>query len=466
MLEIKTRKQLSEEAFRLAESFNLVQYQHQTYIPVDFETGVPDPSAPPNRTVWLPLSQADIAELAKSQFSTLFSSDTELRNFEFMVGNSSKAVRWARPVLLIKTVDGLRVLNEDGELEDVTGEFIPNCLLPTLNQDQEAKDEIYRIISEWLDSEEEAQSLLHHMATILSPAYSPVRYVLLIGNGRNGKSLLLEMLIHLIGDHNTSAVSRQIMAKQDSTVAELNGKLLNVVMDGESEFLKASGWEKSLIAGEKVPVRLLYKSTVTPTSSNCLFIEGLQKEPKTTDKSSALQKRITRFWFPNTYKLDHKFRRKMLSEEMLGAFLGLLIDYFVKEEEVYEKLAPTAKSKLMQLEFMHTNSLALQFIEWYENTDALGMSALIGENSDQLVQSFISWRVKEGDLTSWAAPDVLAQFRPFINTDRNKTVRVNGKPRKIRVITGFTEELLEFLDSMGGEEDAGAEDPGPAVVEN
>src|SRR5690606_31475051 len=111
--------------------------------------------------------------------------------------------------LLVKTEAGLKRLTTDGTLEDPTGAFVPNTLTPMLNEDSAAKKKILRTVAEWVDGEEEANSLLHHLATALAPGWSAVKYVLLLGEGRNGKSVLMKMLQKLLAMENVSHVTRQ-----------------------------------------------------------------------------------------------------------------------------------------------------------------------------------------------------------------------------------------------------------------
>jgi hypothetical protein len=261
------------------------------------------------------------------------------------------------------------------------------------------------------------------------------------------------MLQAVMGKENASSVTRQQISEMSPVVTDLNGKLLNLVFDGQATYLKDSGAEKTLIAGEPFPIRRLYESTPTTVQTSALFVEGLQHEPKSKDKSPALQKRLVRFHFPNVYPMDRAFEKLMLSEERLGAFLSLLIDHFVKEEDLAEMLAPTSKAMELQLEHMYVNSTALQFMRWYEETDMLGVNSLMGCQISELVQKFQSWRLKENDLGTWAEPDVLALFAPLINTER-KSVRIDNKPRKIRVVTSLKAEARAFLESLEGAEDA------------
>lgn len=455
-LELKNKQVLAGEAFKMSQSYNLVRYREVTYIPADYETHDVLNHVEPERTIWLPTDRGFIQRFAAAQFDTLFANDGELRSFEFMVAQTATHVDQVATSLLVRTPDGLKVLDEDGQLVEPDGVFRPNTVVPMLNEDVAVKDRVFSLIAEWVDSEEEAHSLLHHLATSLAPGYAAVKYVLLLGGGRNGKSLLLKMAAALFGRHNVSNVTRQDMSEGTTAVLELNGKLLNIVFDGQKTYLKDSGREKSLIAGEPVPIKKLYESAPVIVHSNALFIEGLQEEPKSGDKSSALQKRLVRFMFPNVYPLNIPFEKEMLREENLGAFLSLLIDHYVKEDEVHEKLAPTAKAMELQLEHMYVNSVALQFLKWLEENDAEGVTGVLGSPLTELVPKFQSWRIKENDLGTWAEPDVLALFTPLITTER-KSVRIDGSPRKVRVATSLKDEARAFIESLKGHEDDGTD---------
>lgn len=450
MLDLKTKKELATDAFSLAQSFELVHYKGVTYRPLDYETGEFDPIPPRARTMWESLTRQQIQRWAASQFNTLFGTDGELSSFDFMVAQNARAEDRLVDSLLVRTDSGLCMLDHHGGLVDPPGHFIPNTVLPKLNPDAAKMEELRDVLTEWVGGdEEEMVSLLRHLATALAPGYSAVKYVLLLGEGRNGKGTLLKMLKALLGDQNVSSVTRQQIAERSPVITDLNGKLLNLVFDGQAEYLKDSGLEKTLVAGEPVAIRKLYESSPTVVQTNALFVEGLNKEPKSNDKSSALQKRLVRFHFPNVYALNPAFEKKMLSEEMLGAFLSLLIENFVTADELAEKLKPTSKAVELQLEHMYTNSLGLQFLKYVEENDALGVEGLLGTPMTDMVQQFQSWRVKENDISTWAEPDVMHQFSSLLDTER-KTKRINGQPRKVRIITGMKAEARAFIDSLKG----------------
>lgn len=449
MLELKAKTNLALAAQALASSFELVQNSTTTFIPAHWATEEVRPLPPPEERIWLPMTRKEKMRLGNQVSGILFSSDSELSSFDFML--KQYAIDEDKPPtkVFIRTPDGLRVLDEQGALVEPTGEFIANCLKPVLNDDELAKKEVFYTISEWLDSEEEAHSLLYHLATALAPGYSAVKYVLLIGKGRNGKSVLLTMMVDTFGAENISNITRQVIAEEKATVTELNNKLLNVVFDGKMEYVKDSGLEKTLIAGEPGYIRLLYESSTTKVQTNALFVEALNKEPKSRDKSSALQKRLVRFQFPNTYADDKSFEKKMRSPEMLGAFLALLVDHYVHPDELATKLTPTKGALNLQVNQMWANSPMFQFITHLLSTDPTWRDKLVGTTADALVGSFMAWRVQEG-YESYSSADVLMMIGDSFDLGW-KSKRVNGKVAKVKTIVGLrpeTQSLLEQQDEL------------------
>lgn len=101
---------------------------------------------------------------------------------------------------------------------------------------------------------------------------------------------------------------------------------------------------------------------------------------------------------------------------------------------------------------MYTNSIGLQYLKHLEETDALGVTDLLGKPLSDIVPGFQSWRVKESDLGTWSEPDVIQLFVPLLNSER-KSVRIDGKVKKVRVVTSLKAETLAFIKSLEGNPD-------------
>ena len=453
MLELSSKATLARAARTVAESYELVQHGSHTFIPCHWLTEAIGP-LPAAERIWQPLTRNDKRRLANQTQNILFATDSELTNFDLMLRQFAIEDESVIQHLLVRTEDGLKMLDETGTLVEPTGQFCPNVLKPVLNTDEAAKAEVFDVIKGWLNSEEEAHSLLHHLATALCPGWSAVKYVLLIGDGRNGKSVLLSMLQDLFGASNVSNVTRQQIAERLPVCVELNNKLLNIIFDGEMAYIKDSSMEKTLIAGEPGSVRLLYENGNTRVQTNALFLEALNSEPKTRDKSGALQKRLSRFWFPNTYPIDMAFEKRVRSDELLGAFLSLLLDHFVTKYELADKLKQTSGSSALQVEQNLLNSPLHQFVSYLVSSDAswndrLRQPVMV----DPLVDSFMAWRVDEG-FTEFSTADVKRLFKEGFSTDW-KTVREAGKVVKKQRLLEPKPEILALLNQLkGADEDA------------
>ena len=453
MLELSSKATLARAARTVAESYELVQHGSHTFIPCHWLTEAIGP-LPASERIWQPFIRNDKRRLANQTQNILFATDSELTNFDLMLHQFAIEDESVIQHLLVRTEDGLKMLDETGTLVEPTGQFCPNVLKPVLNTDEAAKAGVFDVIKGWLNSEEEAHSLLHHLATALCPGWSAVKYVLLIGDGRNGKSVLLSMLQDLFGASNVSNVTRQQIAERLPVCVELNNKLLNIIFDGEMAYIKDSSMEKTLIAGEPGYVRLLYENGNTRVQTNALFLEALNSEPKTRDKSGALQKRLSRFWFPNTYPIDMAFEKRMRSDELLGAFLSLLLDHFVTKYELADKLKQTSGSSALQVEQNLLNSPLHQFVSYLVSSDAswndrLRQPVMV----DPLVDSFMAWRVDEG-FTEFSTADVKRLFKEGFSTDW-KTVREAGKVVKKQRLLEPKPEILALLNQLkGADEDA------------
>lgn len=462
-LELKAKQAQATAAHALAASFELVLHHSDIFIPAHWLTEAVEPLPASEERIWLPLSRRDQLRLANVKSNILFASDAELSNFSYMLRQYAEEDLSQPRALFIRTTEGLRVLQEDGTLQATDGTFLPNFIRPVLNESTEAKQEVLDVIANWLDSEEEAHSLLSHLATSLAPGWSAVKYVLLLGDGRNGKSVLLSMLTDLFGSDNVSNITRQQMAEQLPVCVELNNKLLNVVFDGQMDYIRDSGLEKTLIAGEPGYIRKLYESSTTRVQTNALFVEALNREPKSRDKSSALQKRLVRFWFPKVFPRDLAFEKHMRSQEMLGAFLALLIDHYVQEDEAASKLVQSAGAQELQLNQMWLNSPVFQFIEHLVSTDPKWFDNWVGADIDPLVSSFMAWRIQEG-FSEFSSADTVGMFKESFEMDW-KTTRENGKFLRKRRITAVKPETQALLNQLMEIPEDGT-DPEPPLVED
>ena len=431
------------------------------YVARDYETG--DDSPAPDRTIWSALDTEALMDLARGM-DMLFSTPQEFASYRYMLMQQADRVNNAEHSVLVKYDGGLAKLTDMGIQPHTVGTFVPNYIPYTIiakeSPDYKYVEELLKVMTDWLGSELQARSLLHHLSTALQPGWSAVKYLLLLGEGRNGKGTLLKMLRKLFGKPNISGVQRQQMAAQRPILRDLNGKLINIVMDGPMQYIPESGPEKTIVAGETLTIELKYENEPFDVQTNALFVEALNKEPKARDKSTALQARLVRFEFPNKYEDDLNFLAWMQSDKMISALLTLLWEHWVGEDELASKLKQTEESRNLQVTHIMGTSPVLAFLEELARKDMKIIEQLrSGEyRADNLVDALQPWMHNQGygDRTITDIKELLGEH--FLIT---KTVkREAGKPVTRHLITGLkapTVRALEMIES--------SDDPDREVLE-
>jgi len=182
--------------------------------------------------------------------------------------------------------------------------------------------------------------------------------------------------------------------------------------------------------------------------TTALFLEGLNNEPKTSDHSPALQRRLVRYHFPKKYVLDRSYEKKMLSRESLSALVKLILEHWVMEGVDQERLTNTVASSRLQLEHQWATSPLLQFLEYLAAQDANELKTAIKPNTpvDVLVASYRPWLGANG-YKSFDDGYIRQSIDENFTTTR-KTVRIQGKPSTRRVIVGLKDTAQALVDAL------------------
>jgi putative DNA primase/helicase len=151
------------------------------------------------------------------------------------------------------------------------------------------------------------------------------KVLLLFGTGANGKSVLFEILMALLGTQNVANYSLQsLTAENGNSRAMLVNKLLNYAseINGKLE----SNIFKLLISGEPVEARLLYKNTQT-ISDYARFMFNCNELPKEVENTNAFFRRFIILPFRVTIppnKQDKELSKRIIESELSGVFNWVL----------------------------------------------------------------------------------------------------------------------------------------------
>ena len=170
------------------------------------------------------------------------------------------------------------------------------------------------------DRNEKTIAVLELMGYTLMSHARHERFVMLIGPGANGKSVLLSVLEKLLGSENVAGVQPANFDNRFQR-AHLHEKLANIVTELKQGEVIADAELKAITSGEPATVEHKHKDPfVMRPFSTCWF--GTNHMPHTRDFSDALFRRATILQFNRTFSDEEQ--DPLLKEKLLTELPGIL----------------------------------------------------------------------------------------------------------------------------------------------
>lgn len=148
--------------------------------------------------------------------------------------------------------------------------------------------------------------------------------LILFGDGANGKSVIFQTIVGLLGAENVSnyGVSALINGQEKKkNIASINGKRLNYCSElGAKGYIKDTDTLKALISGEPMEARALYGNNFTAYDIP-LFMSNTNKLPKFMDYSHGMKRRIT--VLPFKVQIPPEKRNPNLATELTSEYAGI-----------------------------------------------------------------------------------------------------------------------------------------------
>jgi len=180
-----------------------------------------------------------------------------------------------------------------------------------------------QFLQEIFDGDEDCikkmQVLLEMMGYTLLTTCKYERFIILVGNGANGKSVMLSILTALIGERYISAITPSQFSNRFQ-LAHLAGKMANIVTEISQGTDIEDGRLKAIVSGETITAEHKHK---TPFEfrpyATCWF--GTNHMPSTTDYSNAIFRRAIILSFNR--KFEGKDCDPNLTEKLLNELSGI-----------------------------------------------------------------------------------------------------------------------------------------------
>ena len=199
-----------------------------------------------------------------------------------------------------------------------------------------------------------------------------------LGNGENGKSVLLDYLSSLVGKNNISHIPLQLLADDKFAMAKLDGKLANVFADLEKNELRHTGCIKVISSGEPIFAQNKGKEgfDLLPI---CKLIFSTNKFPKVFDQTQGFFRR----WI--IIKWNRNFEN---DPDRIDKLKESLIDNQDEKNLVFSSLMQIARQLKIKGKFTHTpNWKTIQKL-WNQNADP------VSDFIENCIIDSTSWKTK------------------------------------------------------------------------
>jgi len=253
----------------------------------------------------------------------------------------------------------------DGSFQPHSKEYLWTIQHP-VEYDPEAEcPAILEFLHDVLDADS-VEFLIEWIAHMMLPHSDTDRMVFLYGLGGNGKGVLINIIINLIGVLNISNMSLNDLEKDQFSRAHLYGKLSNICGDIDNRIIKNTGIIKSLTGGDFVYAQFKGIDGFTFKSFAKLMFSA-NELPMTTDKTDGWFRRM--FILPFNKKVPEEKRisrteldKKLSSPEELSGLLNLVIKAIHKLEGNGYRFTVSQAAQTALEDYMYANDKLQQFI--------------------------------------------------------------------------------------------------------
>jgi len=231
--------------------------------------------------------------------------------------------------------DPATIVLENGEFDletQILGDYVPEhyhkCRLPVKYDPNATCPRSLKFFSEVLPGELDAVQDM--FGFLLDPTYDIQFYVIFVGEGNNGKSTMLLLMIAFLGEENCSGESFYELSTDPYSKAQLAYKMANIAPDIGADELKRTSAIKELTGGDRMRGRHIFQAPFYYWNRSKLFF-SCNQVPKSPDVSKAFFRRFQPYFFNQSFEGDKKIPQKELlamltTEEELSGLFNFALD--------------------------------------------------------------------------------------------------------------------------------------------
>ena len=279
----------------------------------------------------------------------------------------------------------------------------------------------------------------------------------LVGQGANGKSVMLQILERMIGSKFTSSMSIQSLTMNQFATSGLIGKKVNICNEEESKYLRSDKF-KALISGDMVQAERKFEGQFffRPTTK---YIFATNQMPTFDGINYGIKRRMMVVPFKRIVKPDEQNHE--LVNELINELPGIIGWTMVGAERLVKQ----------KYKFSHSKAV-IESIEDFENLTSSGI-LFFREHYVPDKNGFIDNEDMYKEYQDWCAkvgkkPLSMTLFNRDLRDNLNVKQTVQWSPAKTKTIRGHCASLknepLPTLDQISAAFDV-PEKPEPVIVE-
>lgn len=271
------------------------------------------------------------------------------------------------------------------ELSPFTDEKIFFQKIPVSYDKTKTCPSIIKFLKDILEDESDVLVIQELFGDILHKEYKFERCFMWLGDGRNGKSKLGELMKRFIGVSNCCNIHPSVLEDPESfSISSFFGKLANISLDINSTALRNISLLKSLSGRDLISAPRKFKTPIE-FHNYAKIIFGANQLPITFDSKDSFWERWILLQFPYTFisadrlldvppEVKHKFKlrdndiiEKITTDEEMSGLLNYALDGFkrlISNGKFSYKLTP---EEVKSLWIMKSDSFSAFFINYLEH---------------------------------------------------------------------------------------------------
>lgn len=226
-------------------------------------------------------------------------------------------------------------------------------------------------LSSFVCGDDEAITLLWQVIGYCLYRGNPLQeFILIQGEGGNGKSTFLQFLAYIIGEDNTSYLSLDDLTNK-YMLSDIKNKLLNIGDDINSTYKEQEDTLKKIVSGETIRADMKYKDPVSIKYYGKTIFSA-NSIPRFNDKSNGLKRRMNILPFLNDFtkngERDFNILYKLRNEDIAEYCIYKAIQH-LKDLLTTGAFTKPASVISANEEYAKRNNPIIEFLEDFKNGD-------------------------------------------------------------------------------------------------